>query len=63
MDNKKKEIKAYNGKYVTVKGTIHQLVPELEKNLCMGCELYHTLNCPEYVVDLCTQGYILKKVK
>lgn len=52
---------AYQGKYVTVKGKLHTLVPEEERGYCKGCALYND-NCPTEVTKLCTQGFILKKV-
>lgn len=52
---------AYNGKYIHYKNKLHILVPELEKHMCKGCDLYNR-ECPKDITDLCTQGFILKKV-
>lgn len=57
---KDKEL-AYNGKYVHYKGKLHVLVPEIKKRMCEGCDLY-SKDCPRDITDLCTQGFILKKV-
>lgn len=52
---------AYSGKYVTIKGKLHTLVPEKDRGHCEGCALYNE-NCPTTATKLCTQGFILKKV-
>lgn len=57
---KEKEV-AYNGKYTHYKGKLYLLVPELKKHMCEGCDLY-AKECPRNITDLCTQGFILKKV-
>lgn len=57
---KEKEI-AYNGKYAHYKGKLYVLVPELKKHMCEGCDLYDRV-CSHDITDLCTQGFILKKV-
>lgn len=58
----KKEVKAYAGKYVTYKGKLHILVPELKPRMCEDCALYDK-TCPPEITELCTKGFILKKVK
>lgn len=60
--NKKKEIKAYSGKYITHKGKLHILMPELKPCMCEGCDLYN-MTCPPEITELCTKGFILKRVK
>ena len=52
---------AYSGKYIHYKGKLHVLVPELKKHVCEGCDLYDR-ECPRDITELCTQGFILKKV-
>ena len=52
---------AYNGKYIHYKGKLHILVPEIKKHMCEGCDLYNR-ECSKDITDLCTQGFILKKV-
>lgn len=56
-----KDKTAYNGKYIHYKGKLHILVPELKRHMCEGCGLYNR-ECPKEITDLCTQGFILKKV-
>lgn len=58
----KKKAEAYNGKYVNYKGKLHVLVPELEPRMCEGCDLYNR-TCPPEITELCTKGFILKRVK
>lgn len=52
---------AYKGKYTHYKGKLYMLVPELRQHMCEGCDLY-SKECTRGVTDLCTQGFILKKV-
>lgn len=59
---KQKDSKAYNGKYINYKGKLHTLVSELKKGMCEGCDLYDRV-CPKEITDLCTKGFILKRVK
>lgn len=58
MKNKEK---AYSGKYVHYKGKLHMLVPELKEHMCEGCDLYNR-ECPKEITELCTQGFIVKRV-
>ena len=58
----KKETKAYNGKYITYKGKLHILIPELKPRMCEGCDLYKRV-CPPEITELCTKGFILKRCK
>lgn len=52
---------AYNGKFVDYKNKLYTLVPEVMPHMCEGCDLYNR-ECTKDVTELCTQGFILKKV-
>lgn len=59
------KIEAYSGMYVNHNRNTYQLVQtDTSQKYCKGCALYDN-SCPDRpdrIVQLCRQGYILKKV-
>lgn len=53
---------AYSGKYLSIDGNTYTLVPELDSHACRGCDRLMS-HCSPEVTELCTQGFILKKLK
>lgn len=50
------KIEAYSGMYIN-----HIVQTDTSQKYCKGCALYNN-SCPDRIVQLCRQGYILRKV-
>ena len=57
-----KEVKAKEGQRINYKNKEYKLIKEKVKGGCQGCALYDTKACSDYLLSICRQGFILKRV-
>lgn len=60
------KIEAYSGMYINHNRNTYQLVQtDTSQKYCKGCALLYLYDnsCPDRIVQLCRQGYILRKIE